>query len=82
LEWLCYTCKKEPATQICIAHGWGKENYFCDKCATKHAKECPDFEDYASLPVVNSPRMGVCVYMGGVIDKERDGVFVKKIMEE
>jgi hypothetical protein len=49
---------------------------FCDKCAEKHAKKCADFEDYASLPIVNSPRMGVCGYMGGTIDTERDGVFV------
>jgi hypothetical protein len=30
------------------------------------------------MPVVNSPRMGVCAYMGGSIDKQRDGVYVKK----
>jgi hypothetical protein len=51
---------------------------FCDKCAKKHAKKCEDFEDYAALPVVNSPRMGVCAYEGGCIDTERDGAFVKK----
>jgi hypothetical protein len=49
---------------------------FCDKCAKKHAKKCEDFDDYASMPVVNSPRMGVCTYEGGVIDIERDGVFI------
>jgi hypothetical protein len=59
-EWLCDTCQKEPATQICIVHDWNEDSYFCDKCAKKHAKKCPDFEDYASMPVVNSPRMGVC----------------------
>ncbi|MDR1878106.1 MAG: hypothetical protein LBQ64_00905 [Bacteroidales bacterium] len=78
LELLCDLCKKEPATQICTVHGWDEDSLFCDKCAKKHAKKCPDFDDYASLPVVNSPRMGVCCYAGGSIDVERDGVFVKQ----
>jgi hypothetical protein len=78
LEWLCETCKKEPATQICIAHDWDEDSLFCNKCAKKHAKECRDFKDYAAMPVVNSPRMGICAYVSGCIDKERDGVFVKK----
>jgi hypothetical protein len=47
----------------------------CDTCAQKHAKKCEAFADYASVPVVNSPRMGVCGYEGGKIDKERDGIF-------
>jgi hypothetical protein len=77
LEWLCDTCKKEPATQICTVHDWDDDSYFCDKCAKKHAKKCSDFKEYASMPVVNSPRMGVCAYEGGAIDVERDGVFEK-----
>jgi hypothetical protein len=78
LEWLCDTCKKEPATQICAVHDWEDDSLFCDKCAKKHAKKCEDFEEYAALPVVNSPRMGVCAYTRGAIDVERDGIFVKK----
>ncbi|MDR2775215.1 MAG: hypothetical protein LBC19_10845 [Tannerella sp.] len=77
-EWLCEVCQKEPATQICTVHDWDEDSLFCDKCAKKHAKECEDFRDYAAMPVVNSPRMGVCAYTGGCIDTERDGVFVKK----
>jgi hypothetical protein len=77
LEWLCDTCQKEPATQICTVHSWDNESLFCDKCAKKHAKKCEDFEEYAAMPIVNSPRMGVCGYTGGSIDIERDGVFVK-----
>ncbi|MDR1544508.1 MAG: hypothetical protein LBS50_08930 [Prevotellaceae bacterium] len=77
LEWLCDTCQKEPATQICTVHDWGNESQFCDKCAEKHAKKCKDFEEYAAMPIVNSPRMGVCGYTGGSIDIERDGVFCK-----
>ena len=49
--------------------------FYCKDCQKKHAKVCPDFKDYAAMPVVNSPRMGVCGYDGGRIDKKRDGVF-------
>jgi hypothetical protein len=77
LELLCEACKKEPATQICTVHNWDEDSLFCDKCAKQHAKKCEDFNDYAAMPVVNSPRMGVCAYSGGCIDEKRDGVFVK-----
>ena len=72
LKIMCSACGKAPTTQICTAcmdHGNAE---FCDKCAEKHAEECEDFADYAAIPVVNSPRMGVCGYMGGTIDMERD----------
>jgi hypothetical protein len=52
-------------------------SFFCEKCAAKHEDTCSDFQDYANMPVVNSPRMGVCGYEGGSIDKERDGVYKK-----
>jgi hypothetical protein len=78
LEWLCDTCKKESAIQICTVHNWDDDSLFCDKCAKKHAKKCDDFKEYAALPIVNSPRMGVCAYEGGLIDVKRDGAFVKK----
>jgi hypothetical protein len=82
IEWLCDKCGKAPATQICSVHVWDGESKFCDKCAKKHAKECEDFADYASMPVVNSPRMGVCAYEGGVIDQERDGVSFERDEED
>jgi hypothetical protein len=72
---MCSTCKKVPATQICTVCMYQEHAVFCDTCAKKHAKKCEDFDDYASLPIVNSPRMGVCGYTGGSIDKERDGVY-------
>ena len=78
LEIMCDLCKKQPATQICSVCGFEDESIFCDSCAKKHAKKCSDFADYASMPVVNSPRMGECGYEGGIIDVERDGVFVKR----
>lgn len=80
LEWLCETCKKVPAKQICTVHNWDEYSRFCNKCAKKHAKTCEDFEDCADMPVVNSPRMGFCAYEGSVIDMERDRVF--KYFEE
>jgi len=78
LEIMCSICGKVPATQICSVCMWDGNALFCDKCANKHAKTCEDFADYASMPVVNSPRMGVCAYEGGAIDTERDGVVVLK----
>ena len=77
-EILCETCGKEPAIQICSVCIGYEKNAFCKKCAKQHAKTCNDFSDYAAMPVVNSPRMGVCGYEGGTIDTKRDGVFVKQ----
>jgi hypothetical protein len=76
LEIMCSMCKKVPATQICTVCSYEGDAEFCDKCAEKHAEKCDDFADYASMPIVNSPRMGMCGYDGGVIDTERDCVFV------
>ncbi len=78
LEMLCEICNKEPATLICSVCIGNEQNTFCKKCAKQHAKTCSDFADYAAMPVVNSPRMGVCAYDGGSIDKQRDGAFVKR----
>lgn len=78
LQWLCDICEKEPATQLCSVCEGYEESFFCPKCAKKHAKTCDDFADYAAMPVVNSPRMGVCGYTGGRIDKKRDGAYAKK----
>ncbi len=55
----CHSCDK-AATQICSECLWSDEDsIFCDKCAESH--EC-DSEMF--LPVVNSPRVGVCRYTG------------------
>lgn len=78
LELLCEKCEKSPAILICsVCNGYEDEGMFCSKCAKKHAKSCDDFDDYATMSVVNSPRMGVCGYEGGRIDAKRDGVFQK-----
>ena len=55
--WKCAKCGK-PATQI-QAMGWGLDSdaLLCDDCVG-------DDEDEGFLPVVNSPRTGVCGYCG------------------
>ncbi len=57
----CSICG-EPATEICLECLYEKDvedPFFCDACFEKH--EC---DEEMSLPVVNSPRMGQCAYMG------------------
>ena len=71
LEIICDKCEKKPATKICSID----YTFVCPDCIHIHEEECEDFAEYASMPVVNSPRMGVCGYESGSIDTERDGVF-------
>ncbi|MBI4945411.1 MAG: hypothetical protein HY840_03310 [Bacteroidetes bacterium] len=79
LKIMCHVCHKKPAIAMCTIHMCESDEFmFCDTCTKKHEQECEDFSDYANMPVVNSPRMGVCGYMGGHIDKERDGVYAGK----
>ena len=52
----CDKCGTQPATLICT----GCEGiWLCEPCAEAH-----DCEDSYRLPVVNSPRTGVCAYSG------------------
>jgi hypothetical protein len=61
----CDVCGKYPAKHICTECQWnGDSGWLCEKCATIH--ECGD-ESF--LPVVNSPRAGVCAYTG---EKEKE----------
>lgn len=71
LEHKCDVCN-EPAFLICNFHNFEEDDMFCINCAKIHKKECSDFEEI-EMPIVNSPRMGVCAYTGGNIDLERDG---------
>ncbi|MFZ6013821.1 MAG: hypothetical protein ACOYXT_26005 [Bacteroidota bacterium] len=48
------------------------------KTFQQHEEECDYFLDYAKMPVINSPRMGICGYSGGSIDIERDGIYFGK----
>jgi predicted RNA-binding Zn-ribbon protein involved in translation (DUF1610 family) len=54
----CDECGQQ-ATQVCSQCSWGGEGWVCDQCGATH--ECG--EDML-LPVVNSPRVGVCGYTG------------------
>lgn len=59
----CQDCG-EPAQFLCLAcHYEGSDDlagYVCESDAAAHS----DHEDYGRLPLVNSPRSGVCAYDG------------------
>lgn len=78
LEIGCHACGKNSPVVICNVCMYSGPSFFCKSCAKKHEKTCDDFAEYAKIPVVNSPRMGVCAYEGGQIDTERDGPFSNK----
>lgn len=54
----CVVCG-EPATQVCVQCLWDDEGWLCSAHAPEH--ECGE---EMLLPVVNSPRVGVCGYTG------------------
>jgi Plasmid pRiA4b ORF-3-like protein len=54
----CVDCEA-IATQVCTQCLWQGGGWVCDQCATEH--ECGE---EMLLPVVNSPRVGVCGYTG------------------
>ncbi len=55
----CNKCGLRPATQICSQCLYQGTGWLCDECAADH----PCGEDMF-LPVLNSPRVGVCAYGG------------------
>ena len=57
LQWSCEACSR-PATIVCPFCIDTGPSMFC----AKHAQQHPCAEEGAYLPVVNSPRMGVCAY--------------------
>lgn len=72
---MCTSCGVQPALESCTVCSYSEPHDFCESCAEEHSDNCEDFQDYAALPIVNSPRTGVCAYMGGELDVERDGAF-------
>ena len=54
----CNQCEK-PATTICTDCLYDDQGWLCDDCARKH-----DCDEEMFLPLVNSPRTGVCGYEG------------------
>ena len=55
---LCEECGK-PATNVCSQCIFDGKGWLCDDCAEDH--ECGE---EMLLPVVNSPRVGMCAYTG------------------
>ena len=55
---LCDYCGK-IATQVCTECLYSDEGWLCDGCAAQH--QC---DEEMFLPVVNSPRVGMCGYTG------------------
>ncbi len=55
----CEVCGKLPAVEICAECQWDGRGWLCQGCAETH--ECGE---EMMLPVVNSPRVGVCGYTG------------------
>ena len=55
---LCEECGK-PATNVCSQCIFDEKGWLCDDCAEEH--ECGE---EMLLPVVNSPRVGMCAYTG------------------
>ncbi len=56
---MCQRCGTRHATQICTECAWNGEGWLCEACTDEH--ECGS---EMCLPVVNSPRVGVCGYTG------------------
>lgn len=56
----CGACKEKDATQVCAQCIYeGERAWLCDGCSGRH--ECGE---EMLLPVVNSPRVGMCGYTG------------------
>ncbi|MFQ5738362.1 MAG: hypothetical protein ACE5JX_05075 [Acidobacteriota bacterium] len=58
IQFGCVKCG-DPASQLCCECQWQEEAWFCDDCRLSHL----DHEEFL-MPIVNSPRMGVCGYTG------------------
>lgn len=54
----CGECGR-PATEVCSVCSWEGTGWLCAECAPDH--ECGE---EMLLPVVNSPRVGMCAYTG------------------
>lgn len=56
-DFACRVCGAQAEFFCCECDSTRENPFFCEKCLSRHEHE------YA-LPVVNSPRMGVCAYCG------------------
>ncbi|MHB1713071.1 MAG: hypothetical protein ACYCV7_17065 [Acidimicrobiales bacterium] len=59
----CAECGQD-ATKLCAMcnQGMGTPCWYCDACSDRHRWSDPDGDYF--LPVVNSPRVGLCGYCG------------------
>lgn len=57
LRFQCGECGEVAEYICCECEAMDEYPFFCEKCMESHEHEC-------ALPVVNSPRMGVCAYCG------------------
>ena len=58
----CSVCAK-PATQLCLQCAEDGAGGFCDACASQH-----DCGEEMLVPLINSPRTGVCGYCGPSVE--------------
>jgi len=63
LSFNCATCGN-VAELVCPMCMWKENPFYCENCADNHADEDGD---YFLLPIVNSPRTGVCGYTGELV---------------
>lgn len=62
IEYLCSECGKKPAKSVCTECIYDGTGFLCEDCEDTH--ECGT---EMLLPVCNSPRCGVCGYVGSDI---------------
>ena len=67
-EITCLNCNQREATAVCVHCSWDPagKGWLCDKCQPEHPCVKEEGAEFALLPVVNSPRVGMCGYTGGV----------------
>ena len=58
IDFKCEMCGK-PADEVCVQCIWKGRGFVCNKCSKKHKCKEPYF-----LPIVNSPRIGMCGFTG------------------
>jgi hypothetical protein len=60
-EFACQECG-QPATRLCLEciYEYDKDGTLCDE----HAEGHPHDDYGAPMPIVNSPRLGICGYTG------------------
>jgi hypothetical protein len=72
-EILCQVCGKKRAVKICNYCEYEGKGWLCSDCARGHKKKSScGLSEEELLPVVNSPRAGVCGYAGPGEDYEEE----------